>query len=87
MDARTNEHEHTALHLAAFRHSLDSVKLLLDHGADRAAVNRQGLGVMHFAAQGDSAQNLCYFVRTLGLPIDQTDGKGSTPLHWAVYQK
>ena len=40
--------------------------------------------MLHVAAQGDSPQALYYF-KQLGLDIDATDRKKSTPLHWAAF--
>ena len=44
------------------------------------AVTHQGLTLMHAAAQGDQALPLVY-LKEIGLSIDVTDYKGSTPLH------
>lgn len=79
----------TALHLAAFRgnfvRSKQAIcKRLLEIGADMFAKNKQGLGVMHIAAQGDQPIILAYFYK-LGLRNDTTDEKGGSPLHWATY--
>mmetsp|Transcript_3313 Transcript_3313/g.6849 ORF Transcript_3313/g.6849 Transcript_3313/m.6849 type:complete len:436 (+) Transcript_3313:3102-4409(+) len=74
----------TALHLAAFRGNFTICKRLLELGADMFAKNKQGLGVMHIAAQGDQPLILTYFYK-LGLRDDTTDEKGGSPLHWATY--
>ena len=44
---------HTALHFASFCDNLDSVKLLVDFGADVEILNGKGLSVLHLACQGD----------------------------------
>ena len=45
----------TALHIAALQGHTDCLKLLLQKGADRAAVTADGLTPLHFAALGPSA--------------------------------
>ena len=42
--------------------------------------------MLHVAAQGDMAPPL-YLFSKLGLDINQTDNRGSTPLHWACYSQ
>jgi palmitoyltransferase len=46
--------------------------------------NKQGLGIMHIAAQGDQPLVLTYFYNQ-GLRDDTVDEKGGSPLHWATY--
>ena len=47
-------------------------------------LNKIGLSVMHVGAQGDQPVSLAYF-HNKGLPYDDKDKKGSTPLHWAAF--
>lgn len=42
------------IHYAVFRGNSNLAFLLEEHGADIYAINRQGLTVLHIAAQGDS---------------------------------
>lgn len=44
----------TCVHYAVFRGNLDLAITLEEHGADIYAINKQGLTVIHIAAQGDS---------------------------------
>jgi palmitoyltransferase ZDHHC13/17 len=44
----------TAIHYAVFRGNANLAFLLEEHGADIYAINKQGLTVLHIAAQGDS---------------------------------
>jgi hypothetical protein len=44
----------TCLHYAVFRGNTRLAFLLEEHGADIYVINKQGLSVMHIAAQGDS---------------------------------
>mmetsp|Transcript_14833 Transcript_14833/g.27447 ORF Transcript_14833/g.27447 Transcript_14833/m.27447 type:complete len:515 (-) Transcript_14833:22-1566(-) len=79
----------TCLHLASFRGNMVVltqlvVKRLLEYGADMWAVSRQGLTVIHVAAQGDQPLVISFF-QSQGLPIDDVDDRGGTPLHWATY--
>ena len=43
--------------------------------------------MLHIAAQGDQPVTLYYFHRTLSVPIERKDNRGSTPLHWACFSK
>jgi palmitoyltransferase len=79
----------TCLHLAAFRGNLvrstqHAIKLLIEHGADIHKLSHQGLSVVHVAAQGDQPLVVAFFY-SLGLPCDDVDFRGGTPLHWAAY--
>lgn len=60
------------------------MKTLISLGSDIKAVNKQGLTLMHVAAQGDQALSLVY-LKTLNLSTDDLDEKSGTPLHWAAY--
>ena len=82
-NART-EDLFTCLHFAVYKGNLKITKMLIDIGADIDAKNKQGLGVMHIAAQGDQPLLLAYF-RSLQQHFTHPDFKGSTPLHWAAY--
>jgi len=39
------------------------IKLLISHGANINAVNKQGINMLHVAAQGDQPMSLGYFLR------------------------
>src|SRR5690606_16401499 len=45
----------TALHWAVLRDQVDAARMLLDHGADPAAVNRNGMTPLYLAAQNGNA--------------------------------
>lgn len=83
MNART-EDLFTCLHFAVYKGNLKITKMFLEIGADTDAKNKQGLGVMHIAAQGDQPLLLAYF-RSQKQHFTHPDFKGSTPLHWAAY--
>lgn len=50
--------------------------------ADYKVRTREGINMLHVAAQGDQAYSLTYF-RAKGLSIMSKDKEKSTPLHWA----
>ena len=60
------------------------MKKLLELGCNINAKNKQGLTVMHVAAQSDQPLILSYFF-DLGLNINIPDDKGGIPLHWAAF--
>lgn len=63
----------------------DLVKLFIEIGADLTATNKQGLGVMHIAAQGDQPLSLALLHYQHEVSYFGLDDKHSTALHWAAY--
>ena len=47
-------------------------------------LNRQGINVLHVAAQGEQPVSIAYFV-SKGLELDSIDKKKSSSVHWAAY--
>jgi len=43
----------TALHFAAFHGNMNLIRMLVKHGADVLAINKQGINMLHVATQGD----------------------------------
>ena len=86
VNVKTKEDEFTALHMASFSGKYSIVSMLIENKANIYAVNKDGLNVLHTAAQGDQAFMLYYF-KELGLDINSKDCRGSTPLHWAWFSK
>jgi ankyrin repeat protein len=72
------------LHFASFHGNVKLIKLLVRCGANVFARNKQGINMMHVAAQGDQAFSLTYF-RNKGVSLTEKDGESSTPLHWACF--
>lgn len=60
------------------------IKLLVKHGANKEAQNKQGINMLHVAAQGDAPVSIAYF-QQFGLDINSADHRMSTPLHWACF--
>ena len=58
---------------------------LISKGANILAKSRQGLNVMHMAAQGDNPNIIVYFKDRYDINIYSVDNNGNTPLHWACY--
>lgn len=56
----------------------------MELGCNVSTKNKQGLTVMHVAAQSDQPLILAYFY-DLGISINEPDLKGGIPLHWAAY--
>ena len=86
VNAITYCHEWTALHFCSFSGHLNSAYSLIEHRADVFAINKAGLNMLHVAAQGDAGATL-YLFWLIGLDINQTDNRGSTPLIWACYSE
>jgi ankyrin repeat protein len=75
------------LHMAML-HELEPVKLIHDAGADLGARDKTGRSVLHWAAQGGSAEVVDYVLQLLGdndeFDIDDRDNDGWTALCWAA---
>jgi palmitoyltransferase len=64
---------------------LDSVTLLMKHGADPLAVDARGQSCIHIAAQFGHSFIVAYFVAK-GVNIDKQDSYGMTPLMWSALE-
>lgn len=60
------------------------MKLVEKYEGNFKLTNYMKMGALHLAAQGDKVASLLY-LHPLGLPINLTDAKLSTPLHWASF--
>jgi palmitoyltransferase len=58
--------------------------LLEEMGSRLDSVNKDGLGLIHTASQGDQPLIISY-LQGKGLNVGLQDKKGGTPLHWAAY--
>ena len=54
MCIRDSSEGFSCVHYAVFRGNANLAFMLEEHGVDIYAINRQGLTVLHIAAQGDS---------------------------------
>lgn len=86
VNVRTKDDEFTALHMASFSGKYSIISMLIENKANIYSVNKDGLNMLHTAAQGDQAFMLYYF-KQLGLDVNSKDNRGSTPLHWAWFSK
>jgi ankyrin repeat protein len=57
--------------------------LLIKHGADINAANKNGLNMLHVSAQGEAPVSMAYFLEK-GLKLDSRDVSGRSPLHHAA---
>jgi len=75
----------TPLHLAAFFGHADAVRVLLDAGADHAAVSRNDLGVtpLHAALAGNRLDAAGVLIER-GADVNAPQAAGLTPLHYAA---
>ena len=82
------------IHYASFRGDINIIKLLIENGANYKAKTKKQLTIFHYSAQGNKPNVLMYFYLMLKNDKDNenkfelikdTDGGGSSPLHWAVY--
>lgn len=75
------------LHMAML-HGLEHFKLIHDAGADLSARDKTGRSVLHWAAQGGSAELVDYVLQLLGdneeFDVDDRDNDGWTALCWAA---
>jgi ankyrin repeat protein len=82
---KRNYNGFNALHYAAFRGNLIVITRLRALGADITLTNKNGLNLMHMAAQGNQANSLVYLKEIFNMEISAKDAVNSTPLHWASY--
>ncbi len=76
--------EATALHLACGRDHAEMVVLLLEAGAQVAAVNKMGFNVLHYAASAGAVKTLAAlqdrYAQCLPQLVVQQDNRGRTPI-------
>jgi ankyrin repeat protein len=61
------------------------MKKLIELGSNIKVTNKNGLNIMHIAAQGNQASSITYIREILNIDINSLDAVESTPLHWASY--
>ncbi len=73
----------TSLHLAAWQNAREIVKLLISHGANVRAKDKNGETPLHWAMQG-GAREIAKLLISHGANVRAKDKDGWTPLHWAA---
>ncbi|KAI8380249.1 ankyrin repeat-containing domain protein [Blakeslea trispora] len=73
-----DEHGDTLLHFASRAHNLPAVRLLVDLGADREAMNEHGRRPIHEAI--DSVECLSYLIKTCGVDTNAMKRGDWTPI-------
>lgn len=76
----------SSLHYAVGVDRLDILKSLMDKKADPKVVDKQGNTLLHYAAGYGRQQTTEYFLQC-GLPVNQRNAKGETPLDCANRNK
>lgn len=77
--------ENSPLHLASLRGNTGICEVLLNEGVDINQKSKNGLNVLHYAAQGNQPKCLLYFVEKYKLDINSRDFDNNNILHWACY--
>jgi len=78
-----DEHERTALHIAAKKDLLEAAKWLINEGADLEANDKWGNTPLYYTAVTDSV-DLARLLISRGAKVDAQRDNGSTPLHRAA---
>lgn len=73
----------TALHQAARNGKVDTVRALIDHGAEVDATNTRGQTALHEAAMGGFFE-VCRLLIHCGADLNAVDNRKRTPLYWAA---
>ena len=79
----TRNHRRSVLHLAAQSESENTVKILLDAGANIEATDEYGITALHLAARSDSKETVLILLDR-GAKVDATDYSDFTALHAAT---
>ena len=82
---KTDIFGNTAILYAAYRGNILIIRSLIECGADVNVTSKNGLNVLHMAAQGNNPNIIIYFKIKYNISVLSTDLQGNTPLHWATY--
>ena len=80
-----SSHGYTAILFASYRGNIETIKYLIDNGANIYSINDQKLNVIHMASQGNQPSSIVFFKEKYNFDLMMLDGVGSTALHWACY--
>lgn len=82
---KTDIFGNTAILYAAYRGNILIIRSLIECSADVNVTSKNGLNVLHMAAQGNNPNIIIYFKIKYNISVLSTDLQGNTPLHWASY--
>ena len=84
--SEVDEQGKTMLHIFCLSGDLQLVERLIASGADPKLVDKQGRSCLHHAAAADTqgSEELLAVLLKQGMPSDEPDIDGWTPLHWAA---
>ncbi|XP_026679261.1 palmitoyltransferase Hip14-like [Diaphorina citri] len=85
VDAIGGDLQATPLHWATRQGHLDSVVLLIQHGADPTLMDSEGSTCIHQAAQFGHTRIVAYLVAK-GINVNLQDRNGMTALMWSAYK-
>jgi len=77
------ENDNSPMSYAVNGKHLDTLQLLVSHGADLKMTSKKGYGLMHMAAWGGEKDIITYLLKA-GVPADTMTDYGRTPLHNAT---
>ena len=75
----------TPLLYAAYRGNLKIIQNLINNGSIIDCTSKNGLNLIHMAAQGNNPNIIIFFKEKYKFNINKKDNNGNTPLHWACY--
>ncbi|KAI4254850.1 MAG: hypothetical protein LQ352_002871 [Teloschistes flavicans] len=82
-----NDVDHKPIHLAAQTGNVDTVRILVQRGADiNTTVRETNMTPIHYAAEFQDSFQHVKGLASLGARIDGQDYLGWTPLHWASWR-
>ena len=89
LNRRDKDMNETPLHLAIRWNRFKLAEILLEHGADAIAENKEGQTPLHMLSERDiysrdDVQNLVLMLLRHGAEVNSRDKNNEIPLHWAI---